>query len=151
MSWRIAIQCSLGIPWDLNEGVFTFAAPTQEKLFTRRSVLSVVNSLYDPLGFVAPVTVQRKSLLRELVVESCDSDCPLLDDKRARWEMGKSSLQVCEQRGIPDTYASTLLPYSARSCISRMHQPRLLLRWLTSEWHNQMACATWGSSSERLS
>ncbi|XP_075530085.1 uncharacterized protein LOC142563417 [Dermacentor variabilis] len=103
------IQRSLGVSWNLKKDVFTFTTPFQEKPFTRRGVLSVVNSLYDPLGFVAPVIVQGKSLLRELVALTCDWDCPLPDEKRAAWEVWKDSLQVLEQLDIPRTYAPASL------------------------------------------
>lgn len=36
---------------------FSFTVPELDKPYTRRGVLLVLNSLYDPLGFVAPVTI----------------------------------------------------------------------------------------------
>lgn len=39
--------------------------------------MSTINSLYDPLGFVAPVTVQGKAILRELTAENGDWGVPL--------------------------------------------------------------------------
>ncbi|XP_038845403.1 uncharacterized protein LOC120044802 [Salvelinus namaycush] len=50
---------SLGLNWDLRTDTFTFKVAKDEKPFTRRGVLSTLNSLYDPLGFVAPVTIQE--------------------------------------------------------------------------------------------
>lgn len=63
--------------------------------------VSVVNSLYNPLGFVAPVIVPGKSILRELITENCCWDCTLPADKRREWENWKDSLLE-----IPHTYAS---------------------------------------------
>lgn len=48
---------------------FTFAALEDKKAFTRRGVRSTVNSVFDPFSIVAPVTIEGKSLLRELSVE----------------------------------------------------------------------------------
>ena len=45
-------QRSLGVFWDLETDAFTFKVSLPEKPFTRRGVLSIVNSVYDPLGFV---------------------------------------------------------------------------------------------------
>lgn len=43
--------------WDLRIDSFTFRVHVEEKPYTRRGVLSVVNGLYDPLGFATPVTI----------------------------------------------------------------------------------------------
>lgn len=76
------IQCSLGLSWDLKHDVFTFRVTSTEKPFTRRGVLATVNSLFDPLGFVAPIIIQGKFLLRELTsIEALDWDKPLPHEK----------------------------------------------------------------------
>ena len=62
----IPMQRSLGVYWDLQSDSFTFQVLLEEKPFTRRGVLSVTNSLYDPLGLAAPVIVKGKHLLRSL-------------------------------------------------------------------------------------
>ncbi|XP_042150458.1 uncharacterized protein LOC121838334 [Ixodes scapularis] len=103
------IQRSLGICWDVKKDVFTFRVPVQDTPFTRRGVLSMVNSVYDPFGFVAPVTIQGKSLLRELVTETCEWDSPLPENKRKEWENWKDSLQAFEQLEVPRTYAAVSL------------------------------------------
>ncbi|XP_052761860.1 uncharacterized protein LOC128204486 [Mya arenaria] len=48
-------QRSLGMNWKLETDSFTYSVSKDEKPLTRRGVLSTVNSLFDPLGFVAPV------------------------------------------------------------------------------------------------
>jgi len=70
-------QRSLGLEWNIREDAFTFRAPVTEKPFTRRGVLSTLNSLYDRLGFAAPVTIQGKFILRDLTDESGRWDSPL--------------------------------------------------------------------------
>ncbi|KAJ8364936.1 hypothetical protein SKAU_G00137670 [Synaphobranchus kaupii] len=57
----LPMQRSLSLNWDLKTDTFTFRVTNEEKPFTRRGVLSTVNSLYDPLGFIAPVTIQVES------------------------------------------------------------------------------------------
>lgn len=49
------IKRSLGLSWDLQRDAFTFHVANAEKPFTGRGV--------DPLGFAAPITIQRKFLL----------------------------------------------------------------------------------------
>ncbi|XP_064613298.1 uncharacterized protein LOC135477074 [Liolophura sinensis] len=56
---HLPMQRSLGLLWE-NSDNFTFKASSSDKSYTRRGILSSVNSLYDPLGFVAPVSLQGK-------------------------------------------------------------------------------------------
>ncbi|XP_037503363.1 uncharacterized protein LOC119378234 [Rhipicephalus sanguineus] len=98
-------QRSLGLLWDVRDDSFVFRAPLQDKPYTRRGVLSTVNSLYDPLGFVAPVTVQGKHLLRELTAEGYDWDTPLSEDKRQQWDDWKTSLHALHDLRIARSYA----------------------------------------------
>ncbi|KAK7919305.1 hypothetical protein WMY93_010589 [Mugilogobius chulae] len=60
----LPLQRSLGVSWNLENDSFTFRVGKDTKPFTRRGILSVINSLYDPLGFAAPVTIQGKALYR---------------------------------------------------------------------------------------
>lgn len=77
----VPLQRSLGLLWNLENYCFTFQVATEPKLYTRRGVLATVNSLYDPLGFVSPITMQGKALLRELSAEQKDWDQPLLVER----------------------------------------------------------------------
>jgi hypothetical protein len=60
------IQRSLGVYWDLETDTFTFKVSEGNKPFTRRGVLSVINSLFDPLRIVSPVIIKGKMLLRTM-------------------------------------------------------------------------------------
>ncbi len=86
-------QRSLGLCWDISTDTFTFKVAVTDKPYTRRGVLSVVNSIFDPLGFAAPVKIRGRLLLRELSNEVQDWDAPLPDEKMSTRETWKSSLQ----------------------------------------------------------
>lgn len=43
------VQRSLGVSWDMSEDVFNFQVADQVRPYTRRGVLSMINSLFDPL------------------------------------------------------------------------------------------------------
>ncbi|XP_059843090.1 uncharacterized protein DDB_G0292642-like [Hypanus sabinus] len=88
----IPTQGSLGLLWEITTDTFTFSVPTVIKPFTRRGVLSTVNSVFDPLGLLAPVTIQGRALLRELTSELSDWDTPLPEDKLAN-TFNESSVQ----------------------------------------------------------
>ncbi|XP_076849002.1 uncharacterized protein LOC143497110 [Brachyhypopomus gauderio] len=100
----LPLQRSLGVSWDLETDSFTFQVSREAKPFTRRGILSTVNSLYDPLGFAAPVTMQGKALVRELSAEQCDWDAPLPIDKETQWKTWTDSLTDLEQLRIHRPY-----------------------------------------------
>ena len=52
----------LGVAWDVGNDEFYVKINCQEKPFTRRGVLSVAHSLFDPLGFVASTLIMPKVL-----------------------------------------------------------------------------------------
>ena len=70
-------QRSLGLIWDLETNTFSFKVCTEEKPFTKRGILSTINSLFDPIGFVAPVVIQGKILVQQLISNKCDWDADL--------------------------------------------------------------------------
>ncbi len=49
------IQRAPGVNWDVVNDEFRFKVTIKEKQRTRRGLLSIVSSVYDPLGFTAPV------------------------------------------------------------------------------------------------
>ncbi len=100
------VQRSLGVSWDMTEDVFIFQVTDQVRPYTRRVVLSTINSLFDPLGFAAPVVIQGRLLLRALTTESCDWDTPLSDEKFKEWKVWRDSLKELEHVKIPRTYAT---------------------------------------------
>ncbi|XP_073471088.1 uncharacterized protein [Aquarana catesbeiana] len=108
------VQRSLGLRWDLLKDTFGFRVSSADKPFTKCSVLSVVNSLYDPVGFVAPITIQGKSLLRQFSETIKDWDAPLQIDQLSKWESWKQSLHALDGIHVPSCYTSALLATSQR-------------------------------------
>ena len=60
------IDRALGIEWNTDTDCFQFTVCNQSRPITRRGVLSIVSSLFDPLGLVAPVTLPAKRLLQQV-------------------------------------------------------------------------------------
>ena len=56
----------LGIKWDIQSDTFFFEfRNVMEKPVTRRNMLSLVSSLYDPLGLIGPLTLTGKLLFQQ--------------------------------------------------------------------------------------
>lgn len=84
-SETLPTQRSLGLCWDINSDTFTFKVTVADKPYTRQGVLSIINSVFDPLGLAAPVTVRGRLLLRELATGVQDWDAPLPKEKESQW------------------------------------------------------------------
>ena len=60
--------------WNLEEDEFVFDFSLPKKPLTRGGLLSAVSSLFDLLGLVAPITLEPKSILRDLCRKDHDWD-----------------------------------------------------------------------------
>lgn len=83
--------------------VFTYVTATDMKLLTGLGVLSTVSSKFDPLGLLAPVTIQGKALLRRLTSEIPDRDVSLPEELKDL-EGWRDSLQCLKQLHLPHAY-----------------------------------------------
>ncbi|XP_062422203.1 uncharacterized protein LOC119220568 [Pungitius pungitius] len=63
---KLPMERVLGLQWCIETDKFKFRTTLREQPRTRRGILSVVSSLYDPLGFLAPFSMPAKLLLQEL-------------------------------------------------------------------------------------
>lgn len=82
----IPLERSLGLYWNLEQDSLTFRISDEDKPYTRRGILSTLNSVYDPLGIAAPVILRGKLILRKLMMKSVDWDEPLSEEYRLEWE-----------------------------------------------------------------
>ena len=105
------IQRSLGVSWNLAQDTFVFRVKPNDRPFTRRGVLSITNSLYDPFGLVAPVVIRAKALLRTMMADPKENkletwDDPISEDYRPVWEAWCNSLRELESLQLSRPYAT---------------------------------------------
>ncbi|XP_063399006.1 uncharacterized protein LOC134683625 [Mytilus trossulus] len=103
----LPLQRSLGMAWDINNDCFTFQVAHDIKPFSKRGVLSTINSLFDPIGFTAPVSVRGKLLLRDMMTSlgHTEWDDPLPDTYLHPWKQWINTLPDLEQCCIPRMYS----------------------------------------------
>ena len=56
----------LGVYWDIEVDVFSFKSEVPSKEWTKRTMLSAISSLFDPLGLVLPFVVSARSLFQQV-------------------------------------------------------------------------------------
>ena len=71
---------------------------------SKRSALSLSSKLYDPLGFVEPVTVKAKIMMQELWKYNLTWDKELPDDFKENWVRWLNELQNLTPLEIPRQY-----------------------------------------------
>ena len=60
---------TLGVRWNVQADTFRFKIGSKEKPATRRGILSIVSSIYDPLGFASPCILPAKGILQNLCLK----------------------------------------------------------------------------------
>ncbi|KZR98304.1 Uncharacterized protein APZ42_006342 [Daphnia magna] len=65
---KLPIKRTLGVMWNGETDMLTFKMRKQPShdVLTKRNFLSIISSVYDPLGLVAPVVFLMKSLLQDI-------------------------------------------------------------------------------------
>ncbi|XP_048734152.2 uncharacterized protein LOC125650167 [Ostrea edulis] len=94
-------QQSLGLSWDLNSDTFTFNNQLEDKPFTQRGLLSTLNSLFDPMGFIAPLVITGRILARSICSTDAAWDDDLPDTYRHDWENWRQSLHSLSRFSVP--------------------------------------------------
>lgn len=62
----LSMERAHGVQWYTKTDSFKFQTNVQDKPITRRGILSIVSSTYDPLGFLALLILPMKLILRDL-------------------------------------------------------------------------------------
>ena len=97
---------SLGMKWNISQDYFTFTSERMDKPNTRREMLSVVHSIWDPMGFLSPYVLTGRQLLREIDTTSKEHnlvlewDDPLPATLLTKWTDWKDDFKY-----LPDTKA----------------------------------------------
>ncbi|XP_029055098.2 uncharacterized protein LOC114882376 [Osmia bicornis bicornis] len=99
---------ALGLSWKPERDCFTFHfnSPEFEKTrgnieTTKRSVLSIISRIFDPLGLITPIVILAKVFLQELWIRKLDWDSPLPSDLRESWESYFENLKCLHEVSIP--------------------------------------------------
>lgn len=77
----------LGITWLPNKDVFTFKVRlTEQRNPTKRSILSFIARLYDPLGWATPIVITAKIIMQDLWLLKGGWDDPVTENLALQWQ-----------------------------------------------------------------
>lgn len=94
-------QSTLGMRWDVDTDCFEIKVHLPDTPVTRRGILTCVASVFDPLGFTAPVTLRARQLLQELCKCHLGWDSPISEEFAKRWRRWLSDVQSIAGLRIP--------------------------------------------------
>ena len=93
---------ALGVYWDVESDCFTFKTLPMDKQLTRRGLLSMMSSVYDPLGFACPFILKAKQIVQELARLKLAWDEPITDPTLVNaWQGWVQNLREMERIKVP--------------------------------------------------
>ncbi|XP_071952433.1 uncharacterized protein [Antedon mediterranea] len=99
-------QRALGVRWFVSEDSLGYTISPTTKPATRRGILSVVSSVFDPLGLVSPFILKAKLLMQELCRLGYDWDSTISIEYETRWQQWLFDLKKLETIRIRRCYKS---------------------------------------------
>ena len=100
----VPMERALGVLWCIESDTFNFTLSLRDRPCTRCGILSTISSIYDLLGFVAPVLLEGKTILQELCRNNTGWDDPVPNDVQSKWFKWKSELEDLQSFAIPRCY-----------------------------------------------
>ncbi|XP_068729037.1 uncharacterized protein [Montipora capricornis] len=94
---ELPIERTLGVQWSMETDMFIFKLLPKDKPYTRRGILSVTSSIYDPLGIISPVVLSAKKLIQDLCKQGLSWDEEIKEEEAIRWKKWLSELPKLSQ------------------------------------------------------
>ena len=91
----------LGVHWNIETDNFEFKICIKEKPLTRRGIISIISSIYDPLGFVSPCILVGKMIFQEVCRKKMSWDEPLDEPYLTSWNSWLESLPALKDFSVP--------------------------------------------------
>lgn len=107
------VKRALGLNWDSSKDTITFnfdnkkipdSVVNKNENPTKREMLSIIMSIYDPLGILLPLTIRSKILLQDVWRRKCSWDEKLTEEEFSRWKLWISELKNAKDYQIPRAY-----------------------------------------------
>jgi len=99
----------LVVIWNTIEDTFGFDIKKKEKSLTRRGILSVLSSIYDPCGFVALYILAGRKIIQELCQNVSGWDDSLPPTIEQEWSNWLANLAQLSHVKIPRCYQPSML------------------------------------------
>ena len=92
---------ALGVFWDAETDTFGFRLNLKEKPHTKRGLLSVMSSVFDPLGIASPMVLPARILIQNLFKKNIGWDDKIDEEDEKRWLLWLSGISELENISVP--------------------------------------------------
>ncbi|XP_037823546.1 uncharacterized protein LOC119611923 [Lucilia sericata] len=92
---------TLGLSWNTSTDCFIFSVnlEPQKGKITKRVALSIMASIFDPIGWIAPVIISMKIFMQSLWLHGADWDQELSENLQRKWmELYEDLGNICNLR-----------------------------------------------------
>jgi len=103
---HLPIERTLGVTWDPNTDTIRVSTVNKKFPSTKRGALSLVSSIFDPLGLVTLSVLEPKLIIQELWRRKADWDESLPDDLQSRLNNWKSTITSISEVSVKRWYGS---------------------------------------------
>ncbi|XP_067215149.1 uncharacterized protein [Linepithema humile] len=92
----------LGLSWNSEKDILNFSLNTSRPdRITKRTILSIIACIFDPLGLIVPIVVTAKLILQQLWQLQLDWDEALPQDMYTTWDRFHRQLELLHQIKVP--------------------------------------------------
>ena len=93
---------TLVVMWNVNSDYFYFKVNlVKHDVLSRRIMLSIIASIFDPLGLISPILVAGKVIFQQATMLKLSWDCPLPSDVCIKWNSWLDTLSLLSNVHIP--------------------------------------------------
>ncbi|XP_041985487.1 uncharacterized protein LOC121737823 isoform X2 [Aricia agestis] len=115
----------LGLQWDLRKDQmrlrFSLEGKDLNQMNTKREVLRLIASVFDPCGFVVQLVLPAKIFLQRLWSEKVHWDTPLKEDALHEWRTIIDTLDYIKYIAVPRHYETCLVADNEVEVIRELH------------------------------
>ena len=94
---------ALGVCWRVGDGddSLGFQVQRMEQPLTKRGILSILSSVYDPLGLASPFVLIARRIVQSLCQEKVGWDDPIPEKEKEQWERWIDGLRDMKRISVP--------------------------------------------------
>lgn len=91
----------LGLYWDPKQDVFSYFVRPFDDRFTKRTLLSYIAKIYDPMGFITPFSFAMKEIIQKLWLAKLEWDTPMPPVLVTQWKRVIANITCLASLKIP--------------------------------------------------
>ena len=102
---------TLGLNWSPTSDKFYFNINFTDRIFTKRNIVSTIAMIFDPLGFISPLTIRTKIFLQLLWRSKMNWDDEIDTNLSSEWKTLKNDFAETHDLKIPRFISNCITTY----------------------------------------